>query len=217
MNHQGLVSTIEIRNRNGRVVGTKEVVKYPGLLGRAHEASLKRIETQIVQIPTEGNGMMAVVHATVETEKGLFTGAGEATPENTNSRVGRYLISMAETRAKARALRDAVNIGVVSLEEILGETTDNGFLRSGEGENDPRRGHAGPFPSHESGQSSRQADGTPMSEAQRRYLYRLLAEQGIRGDGAHSFLKEHFGTELQAVKRDQASSLIEELLGGVKT
>jgi len=56
-----------------------------------------------------------------------------------------------------------------------------------------------------------------MSEAQRRYLYRLLAEQGIRGDGAHSFLKEHFGTELQEVKRDQASSLIEELLSGVKT
>src|SRR5947209_6747030 len=68
---------------------------------------------------------MAVVQAEVETEKGAFMGIGDANPSNVNRMILPHLLRMAETRAKARALRDAVNIGVTALEE-LGDLDDAG-------------------------------------------------------------------------------------------
>ena len=101
----------------------KSFVLYAGLLDEAHSQGLKAISTSLLQIPAEDNGRMAICQATVETEKGTFTGLGDAAPGNVTRPMVNCLIRMAETRAKARALRDAVNVGVVALEE-LGE--DNG-------------------------------------------------------------------------------------------
>lgn len=209
MRPEDLVSTIEVRDRNGRVVGTREIVKYPALLNRAHEEGLKRIETSLAQLPSESNAMTAVAHATVETAKGIFSGTGEASPENTTARVARHLISIAETRAKARALRDAVNIGVVSIEELLGDATNGGAIVQ-EAPAEPECGSGGPFPS---AKPSEGANGA-MSEAQRRFLFRLLSEQGIKGDAAQSYLLQAFGvTHLKDVSKAKASGLIDELQG----
>jgi hypothetical protein len=93
-------------------------VLYAGLLDLAHERGLKAITTTLVQIPNELNGMTAIVHATVETAQGTFTGLGDASPANVTRLMAPHLIRMAETRAKARALRDAVNVGVTALEEL---------------------------------------------------------------------------------------------------
>lgn len=209
MRPEDLVSTIEIRDRNGRVVGTREIVKYPALLNRAHEEGLKRIETTVSQLPSEVNAMTAVAHATVETTKGVFSGTGEASPENTTARVGRHLISIAETRAKARALRDAVNIGIVTVEELLGEAPNGAIVE--EPTREPDRGRTSPFPPAE----GREATGNGlMTEAQRRYLFRLLAEQGVRNEAAHDYLMEAAGVAaLKDVSKAQASSLIDELQG----
>ncbi|MDP9379790.1 MAG: hypothetical protein M3Q29_06495 [Chloroflexota bacterium] len=93
-------------------------VLYAGLLDEAHAQGLKQIVTKLLQIPSAENGFVAVVQAAVETEKGHFVGIGDASPENVPPLIRQHTIRMAETRAKARALRDAVNVGVMALEEL---------------------------------------------------------------------------------------------------
>src|SRR5689334_15712607 len=100
-------------NRQG-----KDFVLYAGLLDQAHREGLKRITTKVVQAPTDDNGQLAIVHAEVETEKGIFSGIGDASPQNVGRMIAPHLLRMAETRAKARALRDAINVGTTALEEL---------------------------------------------------------------------------------------------------
>lgn len=99
----------------------KNFVLYAGLLEEAHQQGLKEITTALVQIPNPDNGNVAVCQAVVETEKGRFTGIGDASHENVAPIMRQHIIRMAETRAKARALRDAVNVGVAALEELGGD------------------------------------------------------------------------------------------------
>jgi len=117
-----------IVERNGR-----SFVLYAGLLDLAHERGLKAITTTLVQIPSELSVNVAIVHATVETSQGTFTGLGDAAPENVSRMMLPHLIRMAETRAKARALRDAVNVGVTALEELGDIDEPSGF----QGEEEP--------------------------------------------------------------------------------
>jgi hypothetical protein len=102
-----------IVNRQG-----KDFVLYAGLLDQAHREGLKRISTTLLQAPSSDNGQMAICHAEVETEKGTFTGIGDASPDNVGRMIASHAIRMAETRAKARALRDAINVGVTAFEEL---------------------------------------------------------------------------------------------------
>ncbi|MGH2444111.1 MAG: hypothetical protein ACRDFX_13225 [Chloroflexota bacterium] len=95
-----------------------DFVKYEGLLDEAHQQGLCRISTTLIQIPHQDNGNLAIVAAEIETAKGTFSGLGDAAPNNVNRMITPHLIRMAETRAKARALRDAVNVGVTALEEM---------------------------------------------------------------------------------------------------
>ena len=102
-----------IVNRQG-----KDFALYAGLLDQAHREGLKRITTKLLQAPSDENGQLAICYAEVETEKGIFSGIGDATPQNVGRMIAPHAIRMAETRAKARALRDAINVGVTSLEEL---------------------------------------------------------------------------------------------------
>ena len=103
----------------------KHVILYAGLLNAAHEAGLFSIETALVQIPGDANGQVAICQATVTlaTPDGQFrrfSGIGDASPGNVNKVMAAAIIRMAETRAKARALRDAINIG----EALADDPTD---------------------------------------------------------------------------------------------
>jgi hypothetical protein len=52
-----------------------------------------------------------------------------------------------------------------------------------------------------------------MTDAQKRYLFRILAEKGMEADKAHQHLKELFGVDsLQEVTKAEASRMIERLL-----
>lgn len=109
---------------------------YAGLLDLAHQQGLKSITTDLIQAPTEANNRVAICASTVvmEDEKGTertFTGIGDAAPNNVAPAMQQCILRMAETRAKARALRDAVNIGVAAFEELGDEEAHDGAPERG--------------------------------------------------------------------------------------
>lgn len=95
-------------------------VLYAGLLDRAHESGLVRIATTLLQAPDESVGGRAIVAAEVQTQRGTFAGIGEAMASDVGLRPHSLLIDAAELRAKAKALRDALNIHLESIEERFG-------------------------------------------------------------------------------------------------
>jgi hypothetical protein len=103
----------------------KQYVLFAGLLDEAHNRGLRGIDTELIQVPTAENGNVAVVKAVVNMEAAegsegsrTFSGIGDASPDNVGRNIVPHIIRMAETRAKARALRDAVNVGATALEEL---------------------------------------------------------------------------------------------------
>jgi hypothetical protein len=62
-------------------------------------------------------------------------------------------------------------------------------------------------------ENARSPDDDGMTDAQKRYLFRILAEQGIEGDDAHEHLKDLFQVgSLKEVTKIEASRMIEQLL-----
>ncbi len=97
----------------------KEFVTYEGLLDVAHQMKLHSIHTELIQIPSKENNNTCIVKATAMTEDDkTFEGYGDADPSNVNRLIAKHSIRMAETRAKARALRDLTNIGMTAFEEL---------------------------------------------------------------------------------------------------
>ena len=93
----------------------KSFVLYAGLLDLATERGLTGIEVEALQI----TATLAVFKATASFADGRrFSSHGDASPDNVGRTIGPHFIRMAETRAKARALRDSLNIGAVALEEL---------------------------------------------------------------------------------------------------
>jgi hypothetical protein len=211
-----LTVRIKIKNKEGRVVEEKEVVTYAGLLARAHEEGLRYIRTEIVNVPTK-DYPVAIVSATVRTNKGTFTSIADATPSNVNAKIAPHYVRMAETRAKARALRDAVNVGMLSLEEL-------GTLEEEVIEESPRVQSAGapngasPRPANDNGRGSGTSDGTPppefvpMSDAQRQRLFRIAGSRGIAQENTRHWLEAELGVpDLRALSRSAASQAITRL------
>jgi len=178
----------------------KRFVLYAGLLEEAHSRGLRSIETELLQVPAAENGEVAIVRAVVRMEEGKFSGIGDAGPQNVGRMIAPHLIRMAETRAKARALRDAINVGVTAFEELGGEEA----------------GGAERAPAYEEPAASRQAaveenrGGLPATRKQLNYLEALVSD--VVEDGITRF-EEMVGKPIGELTREEASEWIGRLSG----
>jgi len=93
----------------------KAFVQFGGLLAMAHEHGLQSLTARFLTVEAD----LATAEATATFEDGrCFTECGDASPGNVGDKVRPHFARMALTRAKARALRDALNIGMCSVEEL---------------------------------------------------------------------------------------------------
>ncbi|MGE0790089.1 MAG: hypothetical protein AB7S26_30730 [Sandaracinaceae bacterium] len=187
---------LPVKNERGEKVGEKEFVTYAGLLALAHSIGLDHIHATIIQMPTEANGMTAVVRAVVQGKRGTYSGLGDASPANVNRRVANHLLRLAETRAKARALRDYTNIGMVALEELGGDDDVEAL---------------GTTPVSRPSAPRRQQEPAKITDGQKRMLWRQAAQLGHEGDAALAFLAQRLEGQPDRATRKAASSLIDAL------
>ena len=121
----------------------QDFVKYSGLLDLAHQRKLTNLEIEILQYPNQENEKTAICRAKAQTAMGdVFSDIGDANPNNCNYKVGKHLLRMASTRAKARVLRDLNNIGMTCLEE-LGDLDE---VIGSEEKGTAQKGRVKPFP-----------------------------------------------------------------------
>jgi hypothetical protein len=181
----------------------KRFVLYAGLLEEAHSRGLRSIETDLLQVPGAGNGEVAIVKAVVRTEDGKFTGIGDASPENVNRAIAPHVIRMAETRAKARALRDAINVGVTAFEELGGEGGDEVV--------EPARGSNGDERPAARVQENRGE--LPATKKQLNYLEALITDVVDDDGGGMDKFEDMVGKPLGELTREEASEWISRLSG----
>lgn len=184
--------------RNGKIF-----VLYAGLLDLAHERGLRDLRVELVQSPSADNSFVAIAKAIATVKQddtfAIFEEIGDASAANTSKAIAPHIIRMAATRAKARALRDALNIGVTALEELKGD-----------GESAPEISDDTPFPeddapsasSTSSARASSAPSGREATDKQIAYLTTLCTKAKTT-PSAMGF----DGT------MDSASALIEQLKG----
>lgn len=97
----------------------KEFVLYNGLVDLAHQLGFTGISTELIQIPSKENDMTCIVKAVAKIGEQEYHGIGDASPGSVSRMLVPHIIRMAETRAKARALRDLTNVGMTAVEEMI--------------------------------------------------------------------------------------------------
>ena len=96
----------------------KPFVRYTGLLALAHERGLVSLKTRFISATSE----LALAEAEAPFADGkTYSECADSTPQNVLQHIRPHFPRMALTRAKARVLRDALNIGIAALEEVDSE------------------------------------------------------------------------------------------------
>lgn len=202
--------------------GGRRFVLYAGLLEEAHARGLRSIETELLQIPAPENGEVAIVKAVVRIDEGKFSGIGDANPQNVGQAIVPHIIRMAETRAKARALRDAVNVGAVALEELAdgddalpvdypSRATDGRAARATDSAPNGRAEAKIEVVGGTSREGSRRdAKGSSKARKSQIDLLKTLAEE-LRGENGVARLEGRIGKPLSELSRAEADEWIDRL------
>jgi hypothetical protein len=169
----------------------KEHVTYEGLLSMATDNGLESLEVDIRQFPSQENGNTCVCIATAKCQGRTFTDIGDANPDNVNSMISKHIIRMASTRAKARALRDMLNIGMCAVEELDADAS-------------PQNNNS-PAP-----QKPASVPGTnkPATDKQKQYFRKLGKEKGL-SEGDLKLIVEKTIGKVDTMTIDQMSKCIE--------
>jgi hypothetical protein len=103
------------------IIQGRPYVRFDGLLALAHERGLVELSTTVVTATPE----FAVCQAVARFQDGMVvTDIGDATPQNVKKHLVPHFVRIAATRASARALRRALNVSEIAVEE-LGELSDH--------------------------------------------------------------------------------------------
>ncbi len=191
----------------------KDFVLYAGLLDLAHQKGIRRLETELVQLPAEANGNECVVKATLELKDGgVYTDYGDANPTNVNRPIAAHIIRMASTRAKARVLRDSANVGLTALEELGSLEEDEGHATVPAAA--PAMGGSRPraVEAPRAGESGNDAPrGIKMTDAQLRAIRSIARSKGMTPQAIEEVARRQFNTPLESLNIDEASHVIKEL------
>lgn len=100
----------------------KDCVLYNGLLALAHEeAGFGHVQAYMTQYPSPDNKFTAFARAEIYDKTGKLVGMEEAdaNAQNCGKMTAASYPRMALTRAKGRAFRDFLNVGMVTSDEIM--------------------------------------------------------------------------------------------------
>ncbi len=95
----------------------KAFVKFSGLLELAHKRGLQELRVEW----TYNDAELSLAHAVAVFPFGTFEDSGDATRDNVNKKVAPHFRRCSLTRASARALRLALGLDMVAVEELADE------------------------------------------------------------------------------------------------
>lgn len=179
-------------------------VTYEGLLDLAHQKGIKGMITELIQVPSKDNNHTCIVHARAITESGEFHGIGDANPSNVNSFISKHLIRMAETRAKARALRDLANVGMIAIEELGDEEEDKPTVKPDKSKKSSSKRTDNP--------KQDIVDNSLATDKQLNYIYKLAKDKNYSSKEMSNYIKSVYKKDSsKALTKKEASEMIEML------
>ena len=208
-NGNGQFREDELVTRKMKVNGEWQSRTFPVVGGRlrvAHENNGHlSIQTEIVRFESD----TVITKATVETEKGRYSGTGTASAQR-DARLADSLVELAETRAIARALR----FGGFGVEYCGAEEVNHVPDEAGPKQTDDEEG--GPVFGNGNGKSK--ARSKPQhcgigraTQAQCRALYALTKRAGYSQADIDNLLGPHQASTFEDLAREAASQLISHL------
>ena len=200
-------------SRHIREIEGRPYVLYSGLLELAEQQGLCSLDVEVLQYPDSSNEHTAVCLARAELDSGRrASDVGEANTGNMSLQVAGFPLAIASLRAKARALRNILCVGMTCLEELGDLGSSNGReLHSGNDTN-PVQTKPNIRPSFQPPAkpkvSSNNSEPKLITPAQEKAIIGMAKRQNI--DPA-KLCEEMFNAKLKALPRQDASKVIEHL------